>query len=186
MKKTFVLAVLLMVSGCSPPWSTVTSVEGNYSIEMPSYFVVERILPIKTALGTVDYRIMGSDPTRFKKFWPFWAAHGPYVAAHAELPPEDFSKDHIQQLFDHERNRLFDQTKRSFKENTTSVQIVHDRPITFQGYPGREVKIQLPKSRISRARMYLIDGRFYVLYGIGKNLEAFFDSFTLLNGSQKL
>ena len=153
---------------------------------MPSYFVVERTLSTKTALGIVDYRILGSDPTRFKKFWPFWSAHGPYVAAHADLPHEGFSKNDIQQLFDHERNRLFDQAKRSSKENTTSVQIILDKPITFQGYPGREIKIQLPESRISRARMYLIDRRFYVLYGIGKNLEAFFGSFTLLNDSQKL
>ena len=153
---------------------------------MPSYFVVERTLSTKTALGTVDYRIMGADPSRFKKFWPFWSAHGPYVAAHADLPPEDFSKDDIQQLFDHERNRLFDQAKRSFKENTSSVQIVLDIPITLQDYPGREIKMQLPKSRISRARMYLIEGRFYVLYGIGKNLEAFFDSFALLKDSRNL
>ena len=147
---------------------------------------MERTLPVKTALGTVDYRIMGADPSRFKKFWPFWSAHGPYVAAYADLPPEDFSKNDIQQLFDHERNRLFDQAKRSFKENTASVQIVLDIPITFQGYPGREIKMQLPNSKISRARMYLIDRRFYVLYGIGKNLEAFLDSFTLLSDSQKL
>jgi hypothetical protein len=38
-----------------------------------------------------------------------------------------------------------------------------------------------PHVRTSHARMYFVEGRFYVLFGMGEKLDAFFDSFKLLS-----
>ena len=147
---------------------------------MPSLFVVEQILPVKTALGSVDYWLVASDPTRFKKFWPFWSNHGPYVVAHADLPPNEYSKEAIRRLFDHERDRLLDEAKKSDKEESGASKVTLDKPISFRDHPGREVSIMFSDDRTSHTKMYFVEGRFYVLYGTGKNLDTFFNSFTLL------
>jgi hypothetical protein len=180
MWKALTLSFWLFLLGCSPPWGTVTSVEGGYSIKMPSFIVVEQMLPVKTALGPLDYWLVGSDPTRFKKFWPFWSDHGPYAVAHADLPPQGYSQQDVHRLFDHERDRLLDQAKGSDKEGADLTQITLDKPISFRGHPGREVGILFSDARTSHARMYLVEGRFYVLYGMGKDVDTFFNSFTLL------
>jgi|GEM_PF-4463324 len=180
MRTAFILSFLVILVGCSPSWDTVTSIEGGYSIKMPFHFVVEQILPVKTPLGSVNYRLVGSDPTRFKNFWPFWSGHGPYVVTHADFPPKKYSKEAIRRLFDNERDRIFGQVKRSDKEGSRLTQITLDKPISFQGHLGREVSIMFSDDRTSHARMYFVEGRFYILYGMGKNLETFFSSFTIL------
>lgn len=180
MRKALILSFLVFLVGCSPPWDTVTSDEGGYSIKMPSLFVVEQMLPVKSALGSVNYRLVGSDPTRFKKFWPFWSGHGPYVVAHVDFPPGGYSEDAIRQLFDHERDRLIGEAKRSDKEGADLIRVILDKPISFRGHPGREVSIMLSDDRTSHTRMYFVEGRFYILYGMGKNLDTFFNSFNLL------
>ena len=180
MRKLFVFSVLVFLVGCGPPWGTVTSEEGNYSIKLPSIFRAKQMLPVKTPLGQVNYHLLGSDPTRVKKIWPFWSSHGPYVVAHVEFGPEKYSKEAIQKLFDHERDRILAQTKNSSRTKSDLTQIQHDAPISFQGHPGREVSILFGDNKTSHVRMYFIDNRFYILYGIGKNIETFFSSFTLL------
>lgn len=174
-----------MLVGCSPPWDTVTSIEGGYSIKMPSLFVVERTLPVKTALGSVNYQLVGSDPTRFKKFWPFWSGHGPYVVAHADFLRIRYSEDAINRLFNHERDRLFDEAKKSNKKGSAPTGITLDKPILFQGHPGREVSIMISDKKTSHTRMYFVEGRFYILYSSGKNLNTFFNSFTLIGNMNK-
>ena len=146
---------------------------------MPSLFIVEQMLPVKTALGSVNYQLVGPDPTRFKKFWPFWSGHGPYVVAHADLPFKKYSEDAIRRLFDHERDRLYAEAKRADKKGSSLTKITLDKPILFGGYPGREVSITFSDARTSHTRMYFVKGRFYILYGMGKNLDTFFNSFNL-------
>jgi hypothetical protein len=180
MRTTFILSFLVFLVGCSPPWDTVTSEEGGYSIEMPSLFIVEQMLPVKTALGSVNYQLVGSDPTRIKKFWPFWSSHGPYVVAHADLPFKKYSEDAIRRLFDHERDRLYGEAKRADKKGPSLAKIILDKPILFRIYPGREVSITFSDARTSHTRMYFVEGRFYILYGMGKNVDTFFNSFNLL------
>ncbi len=148
---------------------------------MPSLFIVEQMLPVKTALGSVNYQLVGSDPTRFKKFWPFWSGHGPYVVAHADLPFKKYSEDAIRRLFDHERDRLYAEAKRTDKKGPSLTKIILDKPILFGVYPGREVNITFSDARTSHTRMYFVEGRFYILYGMGKNLDTFFNSFNLLS-----
>jgi hypothetical protein len=152
---------------------------------MPSLFVVEQMLPVKTALGSANYRLVGSDPTRFKKFWPFWSGYGPYVVAHVDLPHRGYSEDAIRRLFNHERDRLLDEAKRSNKKGSALTIIALDKPILFRGHPGREVSIKFSGEKTSHTRMYFVEGRFYILYGMGKNLDAFFNSFTLLDDKHK-
>ena len=178
-RKAFIFSFLILLVGCSPSWDTVTSTEGGYSVKMPSNFVVEQILPVKTPLGSVNYRLVGADPTRFKNFWPFWSSHGPYVVTHADFPPKKYSDDTIRRLFDHERDRLFGLAKRFDKEGSGLSKLTLDKPISFQGHPGREVSIMFSDDRTSHSRMYFVEGRFYILYGMGKNLDTFFNSFTL-------
>ena len=180
MRTAFILTVIAILAGCSPPWDTVTSKEGGYSIDMPSFFVVERTLPVKTALGPVNYRLVGSDPTRFKKFWPFWSGYGPYVAAHADLPFKNYAEEEIRRLFDHERNRLFAEAKRADKKGPNHTKVIHDKPIFFGDYPGREVTITFSDARTSHTKMFFVEGRFYILYGMGKKLDTFFNSFRRL------
>ncbi|CAB1058583.1 hypothetical protein D1BOALGB6SA_3339 [Olavius sp. associated proteobacterium Delta 1] len=181
MRAAYILAVFVIFAGCSPPWDTVTSVEGGYSIEMPSLFIVEQLLPVTTAFGSVNYQLVGSDPTRFKKFWPFWSGHGPYVVAHADLPLKKYSEDAIRRLFDNERDRLYAEAKRADKKEPGLTKIILDKPILFGVYPGREVSITFSDARTSHTRMYFVEGRFYILYGMGKNLDTFFNSFNLLS-----
>jgi hypothetical protein len=178
-RKALILSVWIFLVGCGPPWDTVTSVEGGYSIKMPSLFVVEQVLPVNTALGSLNYRLVGSDPTRFRKFWPFWSGHGPYVVAHADLPPKRYSQEDVNRLFDHERDRILGEAKRVDKEGSGLAQIILDKPISFRGHPGREVRIMFSDDKTSHTRMYFVGGRCYILYGVGKNLDTFFDSFTL-------
>jgi hypothetical protein len=180
MRKAFILSFLVFLVGCTPPWGTVTSDEGGYSIKMPSLFVVEQTLQVKTALGSLDYRLVGSYPTRFKKFWPFWSGHGPYVVAHVDLPSKGYSEEAIRRFFDHERDRLLGEAKRSDKEGSGFTRITLDKPISFRGHPGREVSIMFSDDKTSHTRMYFVEGRFYILYGMGKNLDTFFNSFSLL------
>ena len=179
----FIHSLWVFLLGCSPPWRTVTSVEGGYSIRMPSLFVVEQMLPVKTALGSFNYRLVSSDPTRFKRFWPFWSSHGPYVVAHVDLPQGEYSEEAIKQLFEHERDRLLVQAKNSNQEGSDLTRITLDEPISFRGHPGREVRILFADARTSHAKMYLVEARFYILYAMGKDLDMFFDSFTLLGES---
>jgi hypothetical protein len=155
-------------------------VEGGYSIEMPSLFIVEQMLPVKTALGSVNYQVVGSDPTRIKKFWPFWSGHGPYVVAHADLPFKKYSEDAISRLFDIERDRLYAEASRAGKNGSSLPKIILDKPILFGVYPGREVSIKFSDAMTSHTRMYFVKGRSYILYGMGKNLDTFFNSFNLL------
>ena len=180
MRTAYILAAFLILAGCAPSWDAVTSVEGGYAIEMPTLFIVERILPVKTALGSANYQLVGSDPTRFKKFWPFWSGHGPYVVAHADLPFKNYSEDAIRQLFNNERDRLFAEAKRADKKSSSLTKIILDEPILLGAHPGRKVSIEFSDARSSHTRMYFVDGRFYVLYGMGKNLDSFFNSFKLL------
>ena len=180
MQKAYILTLFIVLAGCSPPWDTFTSVEGAYSIEMPSLFIVEQTLPVKTAVGSLNYQLVGSDPTRFKKFWPFWSGHGPYVVAHVDLPVEKYSEDTNVRLFDHERDRLYAEAKRVDKKGASLTRIIRDKKILFGIYHGREIIIKFSDARTSHARMYLIEGRFYLLYGMGKNLDTFFNSFKLL------
>jgi hypothetical protein len=60
------------------------------------------------------------------------------------------------------------------------IDFILDKPILFGGYPGREVSITFSDARTSHTRMYFVEGRFYILYGMGKNLDTFFNSFNLL------
>lgn len=178
-RTAFILSMLVALTGCSPPVSTVTSAEGGYTVKMPSFFVAEAMLPVKTALGTVNYRLVGSDPTRIKKFWPFWSRHGPYVVAHADFPQIQYSQQDIGRLFDYERERLLGQAQGAGTDVSGRPRITFDNSISLQGHPGREVRIMFSDDRYSQARMYFVEGRFYVLYGVGKNLDDFFNSFTL-------
>jgi hypothetical protein len=123
---------------------------------------------------------VGSDPTRIKKFWPFWSQHGPYVVAHADLPFKKYTEDAISRLFDLERDRLYAEAIRADKKRSSPTKIILDKPILFGVYPGREVSIEFSDARTSHTRMYFVKGRFYILYGIGKNLDTFFNSFNLL------
>ena len=179
MRSACILAVFVVLAGCSPPWDTVTSQEGGYSIDLPSFFVVEKTLPVKTALGSVNYQLLGSDPTRFKKIWPFWSGYGPYVAAHADLPFKKYSEDEIRRLFNHERDRLYTEAKRADKNRPNHTKITVDKKILYGVYPSREVSITFSDARTSHARMFFVKGRFYILYGMGKKLNIFFNSFKL-------
>jgi len=154
MRRTFIIFFWISLFGCSPPWDTVTSGEGGFSVKMPSLFVVERLLPVSTPFGSLDYRLLGSDPTRFKKFWPFWSGHGPYVVAYVDLPPNAYSDEDVQRLFEHERNRLLEEAKRADKERSGRTEIILDQPISFRSHPGREVNILLFGGRTSLIRMY--------------------------------
>ena len=180
MRNIFLLSLLLFFVGCGPPWGTVTSEEGKYSIKLPSIFRVKQMLPVKTPLGQVNYHLLGSDPTRVKKIWPFWSSHGPYVVAHVDFEPHTYSQEAIQKLFDHERDRILAQAKSSSQTKPELPGIKLDAPISFQGHPGREVSILLDNNKTSHVRMYFVEKHFYILYGIGKNIETFFSSFTLL------
>ncbi len=163
MQKAYILILFIILAGCSPPWNTFTSVEGAYSIEMPSLFIVEQTLPVNTAVGSLNYQLVDSDPTRFKKFWPFWSDDGPYVVAHVDLPFEKYSEDTISRLFEHERHRLYAEAKRVDKKGANLTKIIRDKKILFGVYRGREVIIRLSDARTSQARMYFIEGRFYIL-----------------------
>jgi hypothetical protein len=180
MRTIFILFFWVVLAGCSPSWDTVTSVEGGYSIKMPSLFIVHKRLPVETALGSVDYQLVGSDPTRFKKFWPFWSGHGLYVVAHADLPFKTYPEEAIRRLFDNERDRLYAEAKRADKKGPSLTKIILYKPILYGVYPGREVSIRLSDTRTSHSRMYFVEGRFYILHGMGKNLDTFFNSFKLL------
>ncbi len=156
----------ILFSPDSPTWIEFTSDEGRFKLLMPGV-PNEQISSVETAKGKIV-------------FYSFAASKGGVtcVIGYADIPGEVADLNNQGALFDAARDEFIKQL---------AAKPASEQQIFLEGYPGREVKFYVHKGQAT-ARFYLVDGRFYKLTMIERNLPAnsssdidkFFASFKII------
>lgn len=172
-----VLLALAMASACRAPrvptgappellpgWRRITSTPGAFSVAMP-VAPTPQTERVETAYGVVVVDALS-------------AAFGDmfYAVAWADYPPETRWARPA---------RVLDEVRDRARARSRG-RVIAERPISFAGYPGRDVEIEshpIPDvTMVSRARLVLVGTRLYQVIAAGPLREgatAFLDSFRL-------
>ncbi len=103
-----------------------------------------------------------------------------YSFSHYKYPNHKFEENEITPFFD----GIVENLKDAF-----NAQIIYNKKIQYNGYPGREIYYLIPNQKVYfTERTYLIDGEQYVMSVltdknrlIDSSIKKFFDSFQILD-----
>lgn len=152
-------------------WREFTSTDGGYSISMPGN-PIEQTQSVDTAAGSVDLHSVSLDDRT-----------GTYIAMYSDFPANVVQQSDPQALLDASRDGAVANSK---------GQLINDRKISTDQFPGREIQVSVPADIGQSAslivdRYYLVDQRLYQTMVIMQNAQApsndalkFLDSFKLL------
>jgi hypothetical protein len=152
-------------------WREFTSTAGGYSVLMPGN-AKEQAQVVDTATGKVDlYSATIDDRT------------GTYIAMYSDYPANITQGVDPQTLLDSSRDGAVASSR---------GQLINDRKISIDQYPGREIQVGIPPENGQSAnlivnRYYLVDQRLYQVMVVLPNAQTpsadalkFMDSFKLL------
>jgi hypothetical protein len=141
------------------------SQEGRFSVLFPGE--PKRILQsVDTPVGKIDLVLYqaGSKKTGF-------------IVGYSDYPQEVIDKSNLGKMLDGARDGAV---------GNVGGELIDEMELEFQGYPGREVEIDVAGKTTVRSRLILIDNRLYQVMVVSPSLEIiekkgteFFDSFSV-------
>ncbi len=148
------------------PWRVFTSKEGGFAVALPGS-PSETKQRVRTATGHLDvylYVVEGPDDAA-------------YVVSYSDLPPEDVKAGAEQKRLDFAREGAIDNARGKLRS---------EKPITVDGFPGRDLLIETDKDLAIRMRIVVARRRLYQAMAMGtgrfiqsKDAAQFLDSLRL-------
>lgn len=163
------LLALVLLSGCGETeeeWATFESEEGRFSILFPGE-PKEQTESVSTAIGTIE-----------TEFFMVEQKDMAYSLNYADYPADIVAASDAGMMLNGARMGAV---------SNVNGELLDEKEITLDGYPGREIRIEIDEDDIIvRARFYLVENRLYVVQALSKKSKAsseeideFLDSFEL-------
>lgn len=161
-KLSLLAAIIMAILGCQlspPPFTEFVSEEGGFSISMPGPPNEERET---TSEGVLSYTYSAETSDAI------------YIVVYS-----DFRRDFVE---DYDPGWILDTAQDGA---AGKGELLSSEPITLDGHPGRDLKIQTSDGTVVFTRYYLVDVRLYQLVASTESgtmtteVGEFFDSFTL-------
>jgi hypothetical protein len=127
-------------------WQEFSSPAGNFAVMMPGTPVYEKKSQA-TALGPIDMHMFTMD----------LRSAGAYIVMYSDYP-EAVTKAPPDSLLDGGRNGALANTK---------GKLLGEQNLSLDGFPGREITIEIPGKGIMKIRMYLVRQRFFQVMAMG-------------------
>lgn len=150
-------------------WQQFTYLQAGFAVRMPK-IPKEVTEEIGTSFGKLNVHTLSAQQSGIG-----------YLAVYANYPNNDSRQPSRQQIL---------QTWKQEFVNAAGLQILQERQIDFNGYPGTEIRYTNDSGEIGKARFYFVEQRIYqVLAATSKqesdrfreNADRFLDSFELLD-----
>jgi hypothetical protein len=155
-------AIIVAILGCQlspPPFTEFVSEEGGFSVSMPGP-PNEKSETTSEGVLSYTYYVETSDAT--------------YIVVYS-----DFRRDFVE---NNDPESILDTVQDGAVGNK---ELLSSEPITLDGHPGRDLKIQTSDGTVAFTHFYLVDVRLYQLIASTESgtmtaeIGEFFDSFTL-------
>lgn len=153
----------LSIEGEEQTWQHLVSREGGFSIWAPRGTIVEEQKTLATDVGDIEFKVLATNPQTSR-----------FVVAYSEEPLTSTQLENPEAILTSLRERIV---------SSTDFQQVDEQPITYNEYPGRQLRLQNSGETIT-FRVYLIEERLYVLGAsqpdegeLSQTASAFFNSF---------
>jgi hypothetical protein len=156
---------LLTINDGNLRWDKYLFRDAGFSVWMPQGVQSQETIPLETSLGQIPFKVFSTQPQNYR-----------FVAAYSEPLKADILENKSA-LLTAVRDGIFARTK---------FEVIGDRPVSNQGYTGRELTVGDSKE-ILAFQIYAIGQRVYVLAAGEKQVQtlsetaiSFFNSFRLL------
>jgi hypothetical protein len=151
-------------------WCMFTSPEGHFRVQLPELPRVDRHT-LATEKGPVDLHVVSADQT---------GVGVSYGVCYSDLegPGVADGRDGAAEVLARAREAMV---------KLLEGQVLEERPITLQGYPGLELTVHSQDKGMAVARVFCVGDRFFQVLAVGKDanvlqqpVRSFLDSFRLV------
>jgi hypothetical protein len=148
------LLALVLLGGCggTKGWATFESEDGRFSILFPGK-PEEQTESVSTVIGTIE-----------TEFFMVEQRDMAYSLNYADYPAEVVTASDVGMMLDGARMGAV---------ANVNGELLDEKEITLDGYPGREIKVEVEEDDIIvRACFYLAENRLYAIQAISKKSKA--------------
>jgi hypothetical protein len=156
----------LSIEGEEQSWQHFVSQEGGFSVWAPRGTITAETKTLETEVGTIEFQVLATNPQSSR-----------FVVAYSEEELTAAQLENPETILAGLRERIV---------NNTAFELIDEQPITYDEYPGRQLRLQDSEETIT-FRVYLIDERLYILGAsqpepgeLSQAASAFFNSFESL------
>lgn len=151
-------------------WNPFSSNQGLFTVLMPGK-PTQANTKVNTSLGTIPVNMVYVNRNQ----------EAIYLVAYSDLPPNVSIKN------SREMNQILTEIVSGFSEGARA-KLLSQRTIKLKNSPGKEIRVQLDKGLMARARLYLVNKRLYQVVvatnkekDLAKSIQGFLNSFQVRN-----